>query len=172
MGDILTKLSGGDLRSIGRADEVVDEIIGKPILFHSVFEGIQHEDPLIRMRAADVIEKVSRSHPEYLAPHKDILINEFSKIDQQEVRWHVALLFSYLDLTDTERKNVMEILAYWMRCSKSRIVKVNALQSLVSIGKTDDTYRGEIAAVLKKALESGSPAVVSRAKKLLKQVNE
>jgi len=80
MSKILEKLKGGDLRSIGKAEEVVADIFKNPALFGEVFEGMLSDDPVIRMRAADVSEKVSRSHPEYLRPYKRRLINEIAKL--------------------------------------------------------------------------------------------
>lgn len=82
MHEILAKLKGGDLRSIGGADEVVRDILKNPKLFGEVFEGMLSDDPLIRMRSADALEKVSSKHPEYLQPFKDVLINEVSKVEQ------------------------------------------------------------------------------------------
>ncbi len=86
MSEILQKLRGGDLRSIGRAEEVVQDILRSPSLFGEVFDGMLNDDPLIRMRSADALEKVSSKHPEYLKPYKTRLISEVSKIKQQEVR--------------------------------------------------------------------------------------
>jgi len=53
MDEILQKLQGGDLRSIGRTNEVVKDILNDPELFPMVFDGIFSHDPRIRMRAAD-----------------------------------------------------------------------------------------------------------------------
>lgn len=60
MSDILSKLKGGDLRSKGKSEEVVADILNQPFLFGEVFEGMLNDDPVVRMRAADAIEKVSR----------------------------------------------------------------------------------------------------------------
>ena len=61
--NLLAKLQGGDRRSIGRVDEVVREVLADPSLFRLLFEGMLHEDPLIRMRAADAPEKDHRTAP-------------------------------------------------------------------------------------------------------------
>ena len=106
---ILTKLVGTDRRSIGNSNEVVSNIISDPSLFEIVFKGMSCNDHVLRMRCADVVEKVTIQHPEYLVPYKRNLINEVSKIDQQEVRWHVAQLFSRLDLTKNDRIEVLKI---------------------------------------------------------------
>lgn len=71
MHPILKKLQGGDRRSIGRADEVVEDVLGDPTLFEFVFAGMLHDDPIIRMRAADVDEGYPPIHPKLiiLAPY-------------------------------------------------------------------------------------------------------
>ena len=58
----------------------------------------------------DVIEKVSSKKPEYLQPFKKRLINEIAKVQQQEVQWHVAQMFSYLELAKPDKKNIIAIL--------------------------------------------------------------
>lgn len=165
--EILDKLRGGDLRSIGKADEVVSDLIRDPALYGEVFRGMKSDNPLVRMRAADVIEKVSKVHPEYLMPYKKELINDITKIEQQEVRWHVALMFTYLELSDLERTLVIEILLSWLENSKSKIVKVNSLEALVHIGSNDKKYRNKITKILEEVIETGSPAMVARVKKLI-----
>ena len=122
MARVLQKLSGGDLRSIGRANEVVAEVLKDQKLFAAVFKGMLNEDPIIRMRSADVIEKVCSLHPEYLKPFKTQLINEVSGIKQKEVRWHVAQMFSYLKIDSKERDRIVDILLSYIESSKSKIV--------------------------------------------------
>ncbi|WP_371362160.1 hypothetical protein SRRS_33840 [Sporomusa rhizae] len=97
MSKIYDKLKGGDLRSIGKAEEVVTDILNDKNLFTEVFNGMLSDDALIRMRSADAIEKVSRLHPEYLQPFKQQIIDEISQIGQQEVQWHIAQMFSRLE---------------------------------------------------------------------------
>lgn len=167
MRNILDRLLGGDMRSIGKADEIVSDIIKEPTLFEEVFKGIKSDNPLIRMRAADVIEKVSKVHPEFLMPYKKELIKDVVKIEQQEVRWHVALMFTYLELTDLEKTATIEILLSWLENSKSKIVKVNSLQALAYIGNNDKKHRNKVLAILEEVIETGSPAMVARSKKLI-----
>ena len=51
------KLKGGDLRSIGRSDEVVEVILETPQRFGEVIEGIFSDDSIVRMRSVDAAEK-------------------------------------------------------------------------------------------------------------------
>jgi len=54
---LLDKLTGGNLRSIGRSDEVVEVILETPQLFGEVIDGIFSDDSIVRMRSADAAEK-------------------------------------------------------------------------------------------------------------------
>ena len=80
MSDILKQLTGGNRRSIGRVDEVVKEVLADPSLFEAVLAGMLHDDPLIRMRCADAVEKITVSHPEYLWPYKTRLIRKWQRL--------------------------------------------------------------------------------------------
>lgn len=74
MEQLLDKLQGGDRRSIGRVPEVVEEVLCNLSLFGELTAGIQHHDPVVRMRAADAAEKVSAAHPDYRSPYKAELL--------------------------------------------------------------------------------------------------
>lgn len=167
----LDKLKGGDLRSIGRSNEVVDDILADPALFNEVFEGIFADDPVIRARSADALEKVSKIHPEYLRPHKKRLF-EAAKIDQQEVHWHVAQMFGYIMLSKNEEKEVIKILEQWVDTSKSNIVRVMSLQTLADISLRDPELKGFMIKKTKELLKSNIPSLTSRARKIVKQLQK
>ena len=171
MSQIFGKLIGGDLRSIGRAEEVVQDILQDPTLFGEVFEGLLDDDPRVRMRSADALEKVSSRHPEYLQPFKNRLINEISKIEQQEVRWHVAQMFSYLEVSRTERDEIVRILLFYLDADRSRIVKVCSIQTLADLAERDESIRPTIVRRLREVIASGSPAMANRAQKLLPRLS-
>ena len=147
---------------------MVEDILKNPKLFAKVFEGMLHDDPRVRMRSADALEKVSSRYSEYLQPFKDRLINEVSKIEQQEVRWHVAQMFSYLKLNKRERDIVVKILISYIDSSKSNIIKVFSMQTLADLAEKDDKIKPVILKKLKEINKTGSPAVVNRGKKLIK----
>lgn len=172
MSRILEKLKGGDLRSIGKADEVVIDVLKNPSLFKDVFEGMLNENPLIRMRSADVTEKVSKKHPEYLQPFKHRLINEVSNEKQKEVRWHVAQMFSYIEISKKERDQIMDILLTYTSDEKSKIVKTFSMQTLANFAKRDTSIKPRILEFIEEIMKKGSPAVKSRGKKLIKELKK
>ena len=166
---ILKKLIGTDRRSIGNSNEVVAAVLADPSLFEIVFKGMSSKDPVLRMRCADVVEKVTVQHPEYLVPYKRKLIVEVSKINQQEVRWHVAQLFSRLELTNNERKEVLDIISEYLK-DKSKIVKTFSMQALADIVEQNVDLKPEIIEKLGILTQEGSPAMKSRGRKLLSKL--
>lgn len=170
MSQALEKLKGGDLRSIGKSNEVVQDILKTPSLFGEVFEGLLADDQVLRMRCADVIEKVSKVHLGYLQPYKDRLIKEVSKVNQQEVRWHLAQIFSYLELDREEITIIVDILSSWINSEKSKIVIVNSIQTLAEFAKKDKSIRPMVLRKLEDIIKNSSPLVVSRGNKLIKEL--
>jgi len=167
--DLLGKLQGGDRRSIGRADEVVADVLNDPALFDDLFQGVLHHDPVMRMRSADAVEKITREHPEYLKPYKAQLIQHVAAIEQQEVRWHVAQMFPRLDLSDEERARAAEILMGYLH-DESKIVKTMSMQALAELAEQDAGLLPQVMELLKELVETGSPAMRSRGRKLLEKL--
>jgi hypothetical protein len=163
---ILAKLLGGDRRSIGKANEVVSEVLSEPSLFDLLFDGLLDDDPIIRMRSADAIEKITVDHNEYLQPYKKILIGHIAKSTQKELRWHVAQMIPRLYLTKGERTRVVKILMDYLT-DQSHIVKTFAMQALADIATQDDCLRTQIIPILARLTRTGSPAMKSRCRKLL-----
>jgi len=170
MSTLLEKLSGGDRRSIGRSEEVAAAVIEKPSLFRQLFDGMLDADPIVRMRAADAVEKVTAKHPDWLKPYKRKLLGPIAAIDQQEVRWHVAQMLPRLPLTVQQRRKATDILLGYLN-DESSITRTFALQALADLAKDDPRLRQEVVGLLKDATRSGTPAMKSRAKNLLEKLD-
>ena len=59
MKDLIGRLKGGDRRSIRGVPEVVDQVLADPMLFPIVVDGMTDANPLVRMRCADAVEKIT-----------------------------------------------------------------------------------------------------------------
>lgn len=169
--NILKMLEGKDRRSIGRVNQVVEMVLESPGLFQDVFDGMTHDNPVIRMRAADAVEKISAKRPEYLQPYKNRLIREISRIDQQEVRWHVAAMFSRLNLATEDIRAVLDILNLYLM-DKSKIVKTFSMQALADLAMLKADLRPSIIRKLEQMTQTGSPAMQSRGRKLLVKLKD
>jgi hypothetical protein len=171
MHSLLEKLKGGDFRSIGRSEEVARTVLADPGLFPVLMSGLTADDPLVRMRAADAAEKLTANHREWLAPFKQYLLNEVARVDQQEVRWHAAIMFTRLKLTAAERRRIAATLKEWLT-DRSRIVQTFSLQALADLSKRDPALRSEVKRLIEARVKSGPPSVQSRARKLLKELSK
>jgi hypothetical protein len=167
MHSLLIKLCGGDRRSTGRSDEVARAISEDPDAFAIVLAGMLSDDPVIRMRAADAVEKASRIFPDLLQPHKRRLLTDVAGVEQQEVRWHLAQILPRLRLTPNERRSVFALLESFLE-DASRIVQVNALQALADLARRDGRLRERVIRRLESSVAKGSPAVRARGRKLLR----
>jgi HEAT repeat protein len=171
MVNILNKLQGADRRSIGRVPEVLKDVTKDPSQFKSLIQGMLHKDPLIRMRAADAVEKFTIKHPEYLMPYKKMVIHQIAELEQQEVRWHVAQIFPRLMVNEDEKKLIIEILQNYLQ-DKSKIVVTFALQALSDFAEKDPVLRPKVRSILLNYAKTESPAINSRATKLLNKLNK
>ena len=169
--DLLKKLSGGDRRSIGKSEEVVADVLTDARLFKPLFECLLEDDPLVRMRAADAIEKITGMRPEFLQPFKSRLLRRVALIDQPEVRWHVAQLIPRLELTKGERKEVVALMDGYLT-DKSSIVRTYAMQALADVASKDAFLKPRIVKQLQKLTDEGTPAMQARGRKLLARLIE
>jgi hypothetical protein len=78
-------------------------------------------------------------------------------------------LFSRLELTNNERKEVLDILSDYLK-DKSKIVKTFSMQALADIAEQDVGVKPEIIEKLEVLTQEGSPAMKSRGRKLLSKL--
>jgi hypothetical protein len=161
---IATMLQGSDRRSIGRADEVARLVLGAP---RELIQCLWDENPLVRMRAADVAEKVSAKKPRLLDRYKVELLGLLAEAKQIELRWPLAAMIPRLRLTAPERLRAAAALQRYLG-DRSSIVKTFALQGLVELARNDAGLRGKVTQLLEDAVQSGTPAMKARTRKLLK----
>ena len=166
MTDILKKLKGGDRRSIGRANEVVREVEQTPSLFKALFNGLYDCDPVVRMRSADVIEKVTRNNSALLSGVTSKVISILVSAEQQEICWHMAQVAPRLTCSSTQEKEIIQGLKGYLS-HQSRIVRVSAMEALVDFSEKNMAIRKEITAIVNNQIKTGSPAVQARGRKLL-----
>ncbi|MHC4472194.1 MAG: HEAT repeat domain-containing protein [Planctomycetota bacterium] len=163
MSEILQKLSGGDLRSEGRAAEVAAQVIDDPGSLSELAAGLSLDDKLIRARTCMSLEVLSRSHPELLEPLAPELIRTAESETVAQARWHLAEIFCNVSLDQKRAERTVSVLLEYLE-DKSRIVTYRAVQALGVLGSRS-TRRSEIAAEIQRhASDSKSMAkAVARA---------
>lgn len=172
---LVQTLQGSDRRSIGKANQVATQILHQPNLFPQLVELLWHDDPIIRMRAADAAEKISAKNPAFLQPHKSALLGLAAEATQPELRWHLALMLPRLKLTNLERTRTIATFRTYLN-DRSSIVKTFALQSLFDLSlpsaKSDPALHSELLDLLQQSTRTGTAAMKARARKLLSQLQK
>src|SRR5271168_4194976 len=169
MHPLLKKLSGADRRSIGRSNEVATHVLAHPANFPHLMKGLAAADPVLRMRAADAIEKITAQRPDLLRPHKRKLLAIAGSTDQQEIRWHAALIIPRLKLTTKERAAALDILFDYLR-DKSSIVKTFAMQAIWDLAASDAKLKAQIIPLIEELTQVGTAAMRARGRKILQQL--
>ena len=156
---------------MGQSEEVAHQVRANPDLVVVLLQGALGDDPLVRMRAADALEKATRDRPEALRRHTRTILAALPTVEQQEVRWHWAQLVPRLQMTEAQRAAAVAVLERWLR-DDSRLVRVHALQALADLATLDPSLRDSVASHVRHATRSGPPSLRARARKLAKLLKD
>jgi HEAT repeat protein len=162
-------LSGGDRRSIGKVDQVVKLMKADASCIRSVVDCLLSESPVVRMRAADALEKFSLTQTEDLSKHVPFFLTHVADIPQQEVRWHMAQMLPRLKLSKKQRGHAIDLFESYLS-DKSSIVRTWAMNGLAELAKQDPKLKAKVVPLLERALSSGTPAMKARARKIFKEI--
>ena len=159
-------LKGGDLRSIGKANEIVT-MVNTQNDFDELFIGLNHSDRKVVMRTADAIEKITLDKSDYLQKHKTELLNLCQIAKDIELKWHLVLLVSRLSLTKKELGNTWDLLTKWATDKKeSKIVRVNSIQGLFNLLQQNHELSQDFNLTLSEIEKEKIPSLNARIKKL------
>ncbi|HYH21017.1 MAG TPA: ACT domain-containing protein [Azospirillum sp.] len=162
------RLRKGDRRTVGSAPGVAESVLLDPAQLPGLVDCLFDGHAGVRMRAADALERVSRTHD--LTPWAERLLTEGAVIEQAEVRWHLAQILPRLALTEPQRWHAASLMSAWFRRAESRIVRTSALQGMVDLAEQNPLLRDMAADMIRAALRSGIPSLAARARRILKPV--
>ena len=159
-------LKGGDLRSIGQSNKIVS-LIDNQKSFDELFQQLFHSDRKVVMRSADAIEKITLKYPGFLKLHTANLLKLIETAKHIELKWHLALIASRLDLTKKEFGKVWQILTDWANDKKeSKIVRVNSMQGLFNLLQTKQELKQDFNLIISQIEKEKIPSLNARIKKL------
>ncbi|TET29808.1 MAG: HEAT repeat domain-containing protein [Candidatus Heimdallarchaeota archaeon] len=161
MNELLEKLSGGTLISDGRADEVVGEVLDDMSLLPKLVEGLEEEDDVIRGRAADALEKLSRFHPEKMASYLQIFMDLAENDPVPMVRWHLAMIFGRMIFSKEYTEKVIPTLLEILK-EDSVFVISWAIVSLTIIGQKYPNKKTKILSGIEQLRSQPSKAIQSK----------
>lgn len=166
MDELESLLSGGDRRSLGASQTLLSNINSQK-QFDKLFSFLNHQDRLVVMRASDVAEKVTIAKPEYLKKHKAGMIRLGQSAKDAELIWHLAPMFSRVEWTKEEIKDVWKLLAKWLGDSKqSRIVRTFSLQAMYDLSRIHTERELPFTKLVAEVWKENIPSLNARIRKL------
>ncbi|MEO6844064.1 MAG: hypothetical protein ABI184_02760 [Ginsengibacter sp.] len=167
MKQFIKLLSGGDLRSIGRSNDAVLKVRNEDD-FDELFKCLSCKDRVVRMRAADAIEKITLKYPSYLLKHKEGLMDLCCTVMDKEFKWHVALLVPRLNLSENEKEIVWKTLSGWALDKKeSKMVRASSIQAVYEIAESDNFYMKDFELLTNQIKKEHVSSLNVRVKKLV-----
>lgn len=166
MKDFDKLLSGGDLRSIGKANEVIKEVYNQSD-FNTLFNGLYNSDRKIVMRSADAIEKITIKNSAYLSKHKKRILLLCKTAKDKELKWHLVLIITRIKLSEKELGFVWQTLTKWATDkNESKIVRVNSIQGLNNLLSQNEELRQDFEITLNGLESENIPSILARIRKL------
>ncbi len=160
---IAARLTGGDRRSIGQANAVAASVRAQPALFGQLWDCLTHPDAVVRMRAADALEKLGRDMPVIFAERRTAILSGALDDGTPGLRWHLVAIASRLPLTDDEAASFCLRLRHLIGHDRSRIVRVMALQALHDVAARHPALAARLDDALAYAEHSAIPSLRARA---------
>jgi hypothetical protein len=165
-------MSGGDPRSIKGVDKVVKFVLKNPSKLSELFDCINSSEETVRMRASDALEKICKQKPDWFIKYKDQLLNDWPKIKQASVQWHLAQILGEINLNEDETKQAINILLNHFKITNDWIVINLTLESLASFVRKGSFTKEKFVELLYSQRSSSHKSVVSRVNRLLKEFSK
>jgi hypothetical protein len=165
--------AGGHANSLGRVNEVIESVLNHKLRLNELYECLFNDDPWVRMRAADAIEKVCRVHPDWLLPYIEKFAAELSTSNQPSIQWHLAQMYKQVDLTSEQKRFAIGWLKELLSSKEADwIVAANAMDTLAAFTKGGSFSVAEMISLLEIQQQHKSKSVVRRANKLLAELSK
>lgn len=161
-------LAEGKINSLGRANEVLELVLDDKTLLPRIYECIFDDNEWVRLRAADVFEKVAVQNPDWIENYTEKLFTEVAEVKQAGVRWHLVQILGEIKLSPKDKLRATELIkSYLADPSVDWIVANNSLIVLDKFSVQDSELAVEMPKILKVQTNSKHGSVAKRATKLL-----
>lgn len=165
--DVIGLLSEGDKRTVHNVDRVVEYALSSTQAIPNIIAAMKSSDEGLAMRAADATQKVFATQPKLVKPYTSDLFELLLACSQKEIRWHLAQIMPGLPMTDDQLRRAAAVWREDFYNSDSSIVKTFSLQAMYDISKKNPDVQALFDEMVADALDKGTPAMKSRARKLL-----
>ena len=161
-------LDGGDRRSLGQVSRLVARVRRNPALLPQIIAALRSPRPLVAMRAADAVEKISRRRADSLVPYRRRLINATVRTHDPVARWNLIQCLPRLEFGRPAAMRLARRMEVWYLTDQSAIVRTSALDACVALARQEPAIEPIAERLVSKALTAPSPAVRARARRLVR----
>ncbi len=156
-------LIGGDRRSLARSQAALAAVLADPERVSELAALAEDDDWLVSLRALDLIEKVAHAHPDWVQPHRRLLIGALADSDKWEVRLQIVRALPLVTWTAAERRRAVDILLRDVD-HPQKFVRAWAVASLATFARDDAALMPTVQRCLRELERSGSKALATRAR--------
>lgn len=128
------------------------------------------DDPVVRMRGADALEKVCNREPRWLVPYLTFLLDQVSAIRQPSVQWHLAQILGQVPLTHEQRNRAVALLSRFLGESTDWLVLNHSLVAMAGLVRADPRLAPEFLRRLSALERDRVTSVAKRAARLRREV--
>lgn len=166
-------MTGEHRNSLGRAAEIVETVLDDRSRLGELFECVFDDDAWVRMRAIDSFEKIVKDNPEWAKPYITRIFGELTKSDQPSIQWHLAQIFTEVELTLKQQQHAID----WLKDKLKNvevdwIVSGDAMKALLYFYSKDSVGAAELEALFKIQEGHKSKAIRTKASKLLQELDK
>ncbi len=162
-------LTGGDRRSIARADEALQIALADRKAVDELARLTADPDPLVASRSLDVLEKLVHKVPEWIEPHRMVFLHNTTH-PYWEARLQCVRAIPLLKWNLFERLQVIMSLRQRI-VDEQKFVRCWALDSFAQLAGDDPELNRELAQHVERFMSSGVPSMTARAKAIVKRMN-
>jgi hypothetical protein len=154
----------------GHTHRVAELVLHNAELFDELMECLLSADNGTSKRAAMALELVSERQPAWVAPYKEILLDELAEQPRWYVLYRLCVIVPRLALNQRERMHAIERLLQ-LADSPQNALSVSALTGLTMLAlpphRHDAELREEVTWLVEQKMRSGTKAMQARCRHLL-----
>ncbi len=165
LGRKIKQIGGGELE-IWKHSALADEE-----LFSQLYQLTYSKDHKIAWRSCWIIDTTAEASPGRLIPYLPEIIDRLSTEKSGSIKRHFTRILSRYDIPEECLGQLVDTAFRLLSPSEAIAVRANAMQILYNIALREPDLKGELASVIESILdEGGTPGLVSRARKLLREL--
>ena len=166
-----TMLTGGHPNSLGRTEEVVDQILADETRLDELYQCYFSSDEVVRLRVSSAFKRITAKHPQWTMKFMDGFLSQIADIDQASTQWTLAILFDQTKslMSSQQKAKALDIMKRNLAGHHDWIVLNTTMNVLANWAKRDPDLAQWMLAHLRRLAGDQRKSVAKKAGKLLQQ---